>query len=77
MIYLIGYIVGVVLTLVFWLWYCSRKRRRLGRGAIERIIFLSALFPIVWALALKDMLINIANFMYCEMRMWRKKHDKK
>lgn len=75
MIYLIFYILGAILTLVFWLWHFSKKTRRLGRNALEKIAFLSILFPIVWVWVLKEVLVNITNFIYCEMRNWRNTHN--
>lgn len=77
MIYLIVYMIGAILTLVFWLWYCSKKTRELKRDACERIILLSILFPIVWIWVLKEVLMYIANFMYCKMRIWRKKQNER
>jgi hypothetical protein len=29
----------------------------------------------VWVWVLKEVLANIANFMYCEMRNWRNTHN--
>ena len=77
MIYLIGYIVGAILTLIFLLWYWSGKARKLRQDDFGRIVILSILFPTVWIWVLTDALTSVANFMYCEMRKWRKKNDKK
>lgn len=74
MTWVVVYIVGAIFTLTFWLWHCS-KTKKLGRGALERIALLSILFPITWIWVLKNVLIIVVNFIYCEMRIWRKKHN--
>lgn len=80
-IWLIGYIIGMILTLFCGLWYYSVKRYELYCEDIGELLFVALLFPIAVPaysiIYLPDLLYKPANFIFKKIKKWRKKHDKK
>lgn len=79
MIYLIGYIVGALLTYFVCLCYLSFTRYKLYIKDYTLLFWIALGFPVAFPIAficeLPDMTYKFANFIFKKMKMWRKKHD--
>lgn len=79
MIWIIGYIIGMILTLFCGLWYLSVKRYELYCKDIGELLFVTLLFPIAvpvyFIIYLPDLLYTPANFIFKKMKKWRKRQN--
>ncbi len=79
MIWLIGYIIGMILTLLWGLWYYSVKQQELCLEDVSFLLFAAVLFPIgptvCFIAILPRLLYKPASFILKKMKKWRKKHD--
>lgn len=79
MIYFIGYIIGMLLTLICGLWYFSITRYKLYYEDLAFLLFVGVAFPIavpmIFIINLPDLLCKPANFILRRMKKWRKKYN--
>ena len=79
MTYLIGYIVGAILTYFVCLFYFSFTRSKLSHKDYTILFWITfgfpIMLPIVFVCELPDMTYKFANFIFKKIKMWRNKHD--